>query len=104
MRTDRRRTLVFAVPTLDLLVLALLHLSLEHARTLRLVEAGDLEYLGRVQPRVRAAAHDRDTLAYPMRTREAVKISKVSSGIDIHFIDGNTAVRRLRKKPVRGRL
>ncbi len=59
-------TLVLAITTLHLLVLSLLHLSLEDARPLRLVESGDLEDLGRVQPRVGSPPHHSDAFTHPV--------------------------------------
>lgn len=62
---EKVRTLVFPITSLDLLVLALLHLALEDASTLGFVEACDFEDLGRVQPRVVAPSHNCDSLAHP---------------------------------------
>jgi hypothetical protein len=75
-------------------VLALLDLALENARPLRLVEAGDLEDLSRIEPAVGAAAHDGDALRHP-----AARSSKngCASGESerVHLVHGHAAVRRL---------
>lgn len=53
-------TLVFAVATLDLFMLSLLHFPLQNSCSLRLVETGYFQDLSRVQIRVRTSAHNRD--------------------------------------------
>lgn len=53
-----RRTLIFPVATLDLLVDVLLHLALEDARAGGLVKAGSLEDMCRIDPVILATAHD----------------------------------------------
>jgi hypothetical protein len=50
--------LVLAVAALDLLVDALLHFALEDAGARRLVEAGDLQDMGCIDPVVGATAHN----------------------------------------------
>lgn len=51
-------TLVFAISSLHLLVHALLDLALENAGASRLVEVGDLQDVGCIDPVVGAAAHN----------------------------------------------
>lgn len=50
--------LVFAIAALDLLMHALLHLSLQDSRSCWFVEAGDLQNVGGIDPVVGAASHD----------------------------------------------
>jgi hypothetical protein len=87
--------LVFPISALDLLVLALLHLSLEDASTLWFVEARDFEDLGRVQPRVVAPPHDRDALAHPERVIYQQGHGEGASESNLHLVDGDPTVGRL---------
>jgi len=82
-------------------MLALLDLALKHARPLGLVEAGDLEDLGRVEPAIRPPAHHGDILADPKMTvgvgsmgvSTTILASKQSSVLerltssDVHLVD-----------------
>ena len=52
--------MVLAVAVLDFLVDALLDLSLQDTRSLRLVETDDLEDLGSIEPAVGTSPHDGD--------------------------------------------
>lgn len=49
---NERRTLIFAVATLDFFVLSLLYFAFQNAGSLRFVESGHLEYLSRIEPPV----------------------------------------------------
>lgn len=62
-------TLVLAVSSLHLLVLALLDLAFQDACPLWLVETRDLENLGGIEPAIRAPSHQSNTLAYPSNHR-----------------------------------
>lgn len=66
-------TLIFAIASLYLFVLALLYLSFQHTRSLRLVKSRYLQDLGRVEVRVGLSPHDCDAFAY-------------------HFVDGSASV------------
>ena len=65
--SEALRTLVLSVSALHFFVLAFLYLSLKNTGSLRFVESCDFQYLGRVEPRVGAPAHDSDALAHPAR-------------------------------------
>lgn len=60
--------LVFAVPSLHLLVLACLNFLLENLSAATLVHTGDLENLCGIEPTVGLATHDHDL-------------------VDLHFVD-----------------
>jgi hypothetical protein len=56
-RQSKKRTLIFSIATLDLLMEVFLYLALEDASARRLVKAGGLQDVCRVDPVVMAAAH-----------------------------------------------
>ena len=76
---SRRFTLILPISSLNFLMLTLLHLPLENASSLRLIETGDLEYLGRVEVRVGSSAHDGDVAADHLVDRSN-RIGEVRSG------------------------
>lgn len=54
--------MILSVSTLHLLVRSLLHISLKDARSLRLVEAYDLEDVGSIDPSIGSAPHNSDLI------------------------------------------
>ena len=91
-----RPALVFLVPALHPLGLALLHLALEDPRA----EAGRVEDLYRVEPRVDTPSHHRDALAHPgrVRTPESAYLATRGRQEDAHLVDVDPAVRGLSGK------
>ena len=75
-------TLILSVPSLNLFVFSLLNLAFQDPGSLRLVEIRDLEDLGRVKPRIRAASHDCYAIAHPEPRESKVKKS-------VHTSSGN---------------
>jgi hypothetical protein len=71
------RTLIFSISALNLLVNALLDLSLQYPRSRGLVEPSCFQDVGSVNPVIRPAAHD------------------VNSRTEIEFVDGYLARREL---------
>ena len=68
-RVRGQRTLIFAITPLNLFMLAFLNFALKYTSPLGLVEAGNLEDLGRVQPRVGTPSHNRHAFAHPARVK-----------------------------------
>lgn len=68
-----RLTLVFSVTTLDLLMNPFLHFSLEDARPSRLVEVGNFQNVGRVNPVIGATAHNMVSIDVKLVYRHLVR-------------------------------
>lgn len=76
---------------------AFLDFAFQYACTLRFVKTCDFQYLRRVQPRIGAPPHHRDTFAHPTRVMLLAERGKARrKGQNLHLIDRDAAVGRLR--------
>jgi len=94
-----RPTLILPVASLHLLVLALLDFTLEHTRSLRLIESSDLEDLGRVEIRVGSPSHYRNISTYHLvhgtANQEVNRTSLLVDGTHTPLITSGTKTKRV---------
>lgn len=93
-------TLIFAITSLHLFMLALLYFTFENPCALWLVKPSDFEDLCSVEPSIRPAPHKRHTLANPKVTLVGQCHGvRMNCPRDSHLIHGNTTISSLCRNP-----